>query len=133
MNAVLEYWVGPPNGEVSAEDTDDSDEAAPAEMPSAMASLVGLFLQDAPARLEAIEDALARQDAHALREAAHTLGGISRTLGAARMTELCLELERSGAAGSVTGASPLLEQLQEGFALTRRALERKLSGGRSAS
>jgi CheY-like chemotaxis protein len=133
VNAVLEYWIGPPNGRAEIEDADEEDDSPPTEMPSAMASLVGLFLEDAPVRIEAIEDALEREDARALREAAHTLGGISRTLGAARMTELCLELERSGAAGSVRDASPLLAQLQDGFELTRRALERKLSGGRRAS
>ncbi len=133
VNAVLEYWVGPPNGVAGTGQGDEADDSAPAEMPSAMASLVGLFLQDAPARIEAIEDALERKDARALREAAHTLGGISRTLGAARMTELCAELERSGASGSVTDASPVLKQLKEGFGLTRRALERKLSGGPRAA
>jgi two-component system sensor histidine kinase/response regulator len=127
VNAVLEYWVGPPNG-TSADGAGQAPEPTPAEMPAAMADLVSLFLQDAPARIEAIEEALARSDARALRNAAYTLGGISRTLGAARMTELCSELEQFGSAGSVRDAAPRVAQLREGFALTRKALERKLSG-----
>jgi CheY-like chemotaxis protein len=128
VNAVLEYWIGPPNGAKGVEDSGHATGSEPGEIPSAMAGLVGLFLQDAPTRIEAIEGALARADARGLRDAAHTLGGISRTLGAARMTELCSELEQFGAAGSVVDAAPQVAQLKEGFALTRKALERKLSG-----
>jgi CheY-like chemotaxis protein/HPt (histidine-containing phosphotransfer) domain-containing protein len=132
VNAVLEYWIGPPNGANAVEDAGQPAEASTGEMPTAMADLVGLFLEDAPTRIEAIEGALERSDARGLRDAAHTLGSISRTLGAARMTELCSELEQVGAAGSVTDAAPQVAQLKEGFALTRKALERKLSGsGRS--
>jgi CheY-like chemotaxis protein len=154
VNAVLEYWIGLPD---EASVPDHAEEPASAAYASAstknkassvldvgsledlrrrtgsgrrsalIVDLVGLYLRDAPNRVEAIQRAVAAEDARALREAARTLRGSSRTLGAARVAELCTELEQIGAAGSVMGAAPLVAQLKQGFALTRRALERELS------
>jgi two-component system sensor histidine kinase/response regulator len=144
VNAVLEYWIGGPDGETAPEpakarmaapngsssvlDPGGLDDlrrrTATAQGSALIVDLVGLFLRDAPGRVEAIERALATPDAEALRQAAHALRGSSRTLGAVRMAGLCRELEEIGASGSVTGAAPLVAQLKEGLALTRRALER---------
>jgi len=129
VNAVLEYWIGPPDGALGDDGFEPAD-TEPQEVPSAMIALAGLFLHDAPMRIAAIETAVTRTDARALRDAAGTLCRISRTLGAARVTELCLELEQIGAAGSVADAAPLVSQLKESFALTRRAVERKLASAR---
>ena len=148
VHAVLEYWIGVP--EPAAEDPADEPGPAPPDGSSSVfdagelddlrrhtgsargadmiVDLVGLFLREAPGRVAAVERAVAAHDAEALRKAARALRGSSRTLGAARMAELCTELEQIGTSGSVMGAAPLVAQLKDGFALTRRALQTELSG-----
>ena len=148
LNAVLEYWIGVPepepapaarepeptirNGGPTVIDTGELDDlrrhTGSARGPDLIVDLVGLFLRHAPERVEAVERAVAAHDAEALREAARALRGSSRTLGAARMAEICAELEQIGTSGSVMGAAPLVAQLKAGFALTRRALETEVSG-----
>jgi HPt (histidine-containing phosphotransfer) domain-containing protein len=149
VNAVLEYWIGVPEPQPAAEarheepartapngaskvvDSGELDDlrrqTSTARGADMIVDLVGLFLRHAPARVEAVESAVAAHDAEALRKAARALRGSSRTLGAARMAELCAELEQIGTSGSVMGAAPLVAQLKEGFALTRRALESELT------
>jgi two-component system sensor histidine kinase/response regulator len=137
VNAVLEYWIGlpdeasVPNHAESVLDVGSLEDlrrrTGSGRRSDLIVDLVGLYLRDAPNRVEAIQRAVAAQDARALREAARALRGSSRTLGAARVAELCTELEQIGAAGSVMGAAHLVAQLKQGFALTRRALERELS------
>jgi two-component system, sensor histidine kinase and response regulator len=149
VHAVLEYWIGVPEPEPAAEprveeparvmpnggptvvDAGELDDlrkiTGSARGADLIVDLVGLFLRHAPGRVEAVERAVAAHDAEALREAARALRGSSRTLGAARMAEICAELEQIGTSGSVMGAAPLVAQLKEGFALTRRALETELS------
>lgn len=82
--------------------------------PDPVAEIIDLFLQDLPRRMQLISDALSRQDAAALKSAAHSLKGSARNLGAARLAALCAELEKLGQEGH-TGATAaaLWQQLQQ--------------------
>ena len=51
------------------------------------------FLESAPACLSGIEQALERNDDRELGEQAHALKGISRTIGAGELAEVCGEIE----------------------------------------
>jgi two-component system, sensor histidine kinase and response regulator len=88
-----------------------------------MANLFDLFITDAQPRIEALQEAIARNDAAALREMAHALKGSCANLGATRMSGLCEILEEKGVANSLEGASAFVEHLEEEFALVKQALE----------
>ena len=61
--------------------------------------LVEVFLDDAHHRLETLRRALADRDSSTVRSQAHALKGACRELGALRLAELCLHLEKMGEAG----------------------------------
>ena len=64
-----------------------------------LAEVSQLFIEDAPRQLQAIRDALNRQDAAALHRAAHTLKGSASNFGAARLVEEAYALEQIGRSG----------------------------------
>ncbi|WRH66836.1 MAG: response regulator [Planktothrix sp. GU0601_MAG3] len=57
------------------------------------------YLEDAPQRLQTIEEAVIHQDALALQKSAHALKSLSVTVGAVRLAELAGELEAKGRTG----------------------------------
>jgi CheY-like chemotaxis protein len=61
-----------------------------------LARLVSLYLRDAPARMADQRKALADGDLVALRRLAHSLKGMSASLGLLALTSMCEELERCG-------------------------------------
>jgi PAS domain S-box-containing protein len=89
--------------------------------------LVELFVAQAPERLSALQEAIARDDAGATKAAAHALKGGSASLGAVRMSALCAELEQLAAEANLESAAGPLEELEEAFEVTRDAL---LAGAR---
>ena len=68
-------------------------EAAGAEF---VAELVDTFLEEAPAMMKSLDDALARRDAEAFRRAAHSLKSNSYTFGATELGARAKELELGG-------------------------------------
>src|SRR5512147_3251918 len=61
-----------------------------------LAELIDLFLQDAPARITAIREAVTAGDWVALAEHAHSLKGSCASLGVVHMAGLCARLEAMG-------------------------------------
>jgi HPt (histidine-containing phosphotransfer) domain-containing protein len=91
-----------------------------------LSELIDLFLQDAPARLDVIRDAIARQDWTALAAAAHSLKGSCGSLGALHMAVLCGRLERYGrTGGDRRDAEQIFTELEAQSVLVREALERE--------
>ena len=88
-----------------------------------MVNLIDLFITDAQPRIEALRQAIDKNDAAALRQVAHALKGSCANLGAKRMSGLCEILEEKGLANSLEGASTFAEHLEEEFALVKQALE----------
>ena len=77
-----------------------------------LAELLGIFAEDAPGQVRAIEVAVRAADAEALAVAAHALKGSLRALGATAAAALAEELEALGrGAGSLDGAPRLLAAL----------------------
>lgn len=64
-----------------------------------LAELVGLFKEDSPERLRALQKSMAEGDATAASELAHALKGASGTIGAKRMREIAHSIEKAGKAG----------------------------------
>lgn len=76
-----------------------------------------LFLQEYPSLLVQIEEAVARDDAGRVMEAAHTMKGSLATLGAEAGTQIALQLETMGRHRTLDGSRKtcraLAEQLSE--------------------
>lgn len=99
--------------------------------PDLIVELIDLYLDDAPARCEAIRTAAAQLDGMLLKRAAHALKGSSGSLGVCRVAEICNVFEQSDCTASPAAIAPLLELFEREFARARAALlaerERRLS------
>jgi CheY-like chemotaxis protein len=86
--------------------------------------VIDLFLADATVQVEALHQALMRDDAVEIKRVAHLLQGSSATMGATRMAALTHRLQ-----GTDPAAGEVLAQLDREFILVREALsmERKAS------
>ena len=62
-----------------------------------MSEVIGIFVEDCPSRLAAIEDAVTAGDPEGLRTAAHALKGAAGSLSALSLAEAASALERIGA------------------------------------
>jgi HPt (histidine-containing phosphotransfer) domain-containing protein len=78
--------------------------------------MIDLFLQDAPQRVAAIQDGIARGEAQTVAQAAHAFKSSSANLGAAALAELCKRLEQQARGGSLAGAEALAAAIGEEFA-----------------
>ena len=63
--------------------------------PDPIADLTASFVEDGLRRLAAIQAATAASDVTAFRRAAHSLKGMSATIGATHLSELTAEIERA--------------------------------------
>jgi CheY-like chemotaxis protein/HPt (histidine-containing phosphotransfer) domain-containing protein len=90
--------------------------------PNLVADIIELFLADAPKHLCRIALALDRQDAAQLEANSHRLLSGIENLGALRMREPCVELERLGREGALGGAAAQLARLQREFELAQQTL-----------
>lgn len=85
--------------------------------------MINLFLESAPLLIEALRGAIDAGDAAQLQRNAHTLKGSSASLGARRVSAVCLELEKLGRAGELAGASKWLAELEHEFNRVRVIFE----------
>ena len=91
--------------------------------PSMFLDLVRGFIADAPARIAAMRDGLARQDTEAVFHASHSLKGLSGNLGLTSMMNLCEALQTMSGGGSLDDAGPCLDRVEREFRGVRSALE----------
>jgi CheY-like chemotaxis protein len=91
--------------------------------PDPAVELIDLYLQDMPRHLQQMQDAVNRQDANLLRQAAHSLKGSSRNMGVLRLAQSCAELEKQARDGQLANAQALLAKIQADFADAQKALE----------
>lgn len=84
-----------------------------------MGVVIGMFLEDLPVRLAAIEDAVALGNAEALRVAAHALKGAAGNLSVCALVDLTGVLERIGAESRMDAAAAAWQRLSvEAIAVT---------------
>jgi HPt (histidine-containing phosphotransfer) domain-containing protein len=79
---------------------------------SFLSDIIDSYLEDAPIRIQAIKEALACADAVALHKSAHAFKSLGATVGAITVAQVCAALEAIGQAGTIAGASKLMQQLQ---------------------
>ena len=90
--------------------------------------MVQSYLNTAPQLLQSIREAVARNDAAALRRAAHTLKSSSASLGALALAALCKGLEAMGRTNRVAEAITVLPALLTESDLVHVALAAELNG-----
>ncbi|HKC75496.1 MAG TPA: ATP-binding protein, partial [Chloroflexota bacterium] len=85
--------------------------------------LIRLYLQEAPAHLVALQEAVAQGDAGRVEELAHGLKGSSAQLGATRMHSICAALQKAGGRLDLSEAAAHVAELQREFVRVHAALE----------
>jgi CheY-like chemotaxis protein/HPt (histidine-containing phosphotransfer) domain-containing protein len=94
--------------------------------PDPLAELIDLFLQEAPSQLDAMRQAIAKNDMNAMARvisAATALKGSAGNLGARSLAALCDEIEQAAKAGFLADAAPVLDKATSEFARVRDALD----------
>jgi signal transduction histidine kinase/two-component SAPR family response regulator/HPt (histidine-containing phosphotransfer) domain-containing protein len=86
--------------------------------------IIDLFLGNAERNCNAVRQALARGDQHAIELAAHSLKGSSSTMGAARMAALCATIEELSHSGALDSAGALVDRLEGELQLVQQELSR---------
>ncbi|HEX3446260.1 MAG TPA: CHASE3 domain-containing protein [Chthoniobacterales bacterium] len=84
--------------------------------------LIEIFLQTAPRDIEQAVAAVHNSDATDLEDAAHRLKGGCSNLGAARLRELCQQMEEHGRDGSLQNTPELMAAIEEEFGRVRMEL-----------
>ncbi len=95
--------------------------------PEFLREIAKIYLDDAPARLTALREAVANSDAHAISTAAHAFKSGSGNIGAMILHDLCAELEIMGRHGTLAGVSEKLSALEREYGRVEQAL-RELAG-----
>ncbi len=93
--------------------------------PDTAVELIDLFLRDTPGKIQSIQSAIARSDASALKESAHSLKGSASNLGARRLARLCAELEMRARDQRLTEAAGLFDKLTEEYGRVCFVLEQE--------
>jgi HPt (histidine-containing phosphotransfer) domain-containing protein len=99
--------------------------------PDPLVELIDLFLREAPAQLDTMSDAVAKNDLSSLSRtisAAISLKGSAGNLGARNLAALCDEIEQAVKTWMMADVQPLIERAREEFSRVRAALERIKKG-----
>ena len=88
--------------------------------------MVTVFLEDAPAQLEGIGQAIAVADTQSLVELAHSLKGAGRNLGANQLADIAKQLEELGRRGVIQGAEDLSHALSDEYDCVKSALAKEI-------
>jgi CheY-like chemotaxis protein/HPt (histidine-containing phosphotransfer) domain-containing protein len=75
--------------------------------------LLEVFLVDAPLQMKGLHDALANNNAGLVQRAGHTLKGAAANVGASRLREIGLAIEKAGQAGDLALATELVKRGEE--------------------
>lgn len=90
--------------------------------PDLVGELVELFIEDTPARIADLRQAVARGDLEATALAAHSCKGSSANLGATALAGACGALEAAARLGTTANLAPLFVAVEDARDQTVRAL-----------
>jgi PAS domain S-box-containing protein len=88
-----------------------------------VSELIGLYLDDSPGMLRDIARAIEQEQPKQIVRAVHSLKGSSLSLGAHRLSELCMTLEVQARADQLDRAPGLLARIEEEYGRVAGALE----------
>lgn len=102
-----------------------------ADKPDPLEEFIDLFLREAPMKLDAMSDAVSKNDATSLSRiisAASALKGSAGNLGVHTLAALCEEIEQTAKHWVLADAKPIIERARQEFDRARAVLEKlKLS------
>jgi len=110
---------------------DELDQLRDTDGSSVLGELIQLYLNDLPARVEGIRNAVAANDSAILQREAHQLKGSSQQIGGARLAALCQELENLGRSGRAAEAMRFFTAAEREAARLRVELMRLLAASRA--
>ncbi len=90
-------------------------------------NLVWIFIRDSEKRIREMESAMERNDRSSLRQTAHSLKGISGSIGALGAMDLCHRIQLSDEGTPAEELRFLLGELKEEIGRVRKALMRRIS------
>ena len=91
--------------------------------PDLTARVLGLFRDETPSSLQAVEAGITSGDLEAVRIAAHTLKSSSAYVGARELSETCAQIERAARDGNLPECLVMSDSLDELFTETLDALD----------
>jgi PAS domain S-box-containing protein len=94
------------------------------DAPSLLRGLMRDYLGETPGAIGEIKQFADRREATLVAQRAHRLGGVSASIGAAGMAEVCRRIEQQIAAGDLTSLPAMVDQLEMRFARTRAEMQR---------
>jgi CheY-like chemotaxis protein len=138
LAAVVERWIGDGDAAAAAETVGRGAaldrgmlatlyELEQRSQPGLLTRLMTLYLEETPAQLAALHEAVAQGDAGRVEQAAHALKSSSAQLGATRMAGLSAGLQQAGARQELGRAAAQVDELVSEFIHVRAALEARLS------
>ncbi len=83
---------------------------------SLLVRLIGIFLDDIPIRIAALQTAVLDGDVAGVNYAAHSMKGSCSSLGASKMAIICGRFEVAGKSGKLEGCQVLLDELEAEYA-----------------
>lgn len=92
-----------------------------------IADLLSTFLEDAPGRVDNMQQAVDDANPEALSDAAHALKSASANLGAKQLSKFCAEAEALGCGGSMDGAQELVVQVSQAYQTIRTLFEAEIA------
>lgn len=92
-------------------------------------TLLDTFVEDAPVRFAALEQATKNQDAKAVETAAHAFKSGAGTIHATFLAVALSDAETAGRVGQLESTAELLEQIRSEYLAVVRELEATLSNG----
>jgi two-component system sensor histidine kinase/response regulator len=84
--------------------------------------LIGTYIAEAPANLEAMAAALAAADPAAIVRPSHTLKSSSASIGAMRLSSICRTIEETGRSGRLDGLDAAVASAAATWTATLEAL-----------
>jgi PAS domain S-box-containing protein len=101
--------------------------------PDFVRELIAIFLEEAPARIETLRDAIAVHDPVATWRAAHAFKSGCANIGALRLVALCDAIEKHGRSGEVDPVRPLFAALESEYPELTALLAAHAGGAAAAS
>ncbi len=84
--------------------------------------VIHAYVDDTPAHLQTLREAIASLNTGGIRKAAHSLKSSSANVGADTLARLCKEMELLGRTDSTEGAEKLLINMEREFQTVRHSL-----------
>jgi HPt (histidine-containing phosphotransfer) domain-containing protein len=91
--------------------------------PTLFGELVDLFIDNSLKNLTELKQALAASDAKQVERIAHTFKSSCANMGASELSDLCVQLERLGRAGTLTGADQLFARVTSAYGKVQNELQ----------